>query len=182
MTSRPTPSRLATWVRRYLPSELSGTVAALVAATAVFAATESLVIAAIAATLAEGIGFYGVFGIRQAWRFGHSPRVATRRHWSAKIALTLALTIRSMAVEFGPAELLDTILIRPFFLFAVPALLGPTPLAWLLGKLAADLVFYALAIVSLEVAKPIVEPTPARPNPHVRVPSSRHLAVRGAAS
>jgi len=179
MTTRPALNRLASWVRRYLPSEIVGTIASLVAAIWAFTASDSLVVAAVAATLAEGIGFYGVFAVRQLWRFGRSPRVAARRRLSAKVSLTLVLTARSMAVEFGPAELLDTILIRPFLMFAVPALLGPTWYAWLIGKIAADLVFYAVAILSLETARPIVEPDAARRA--APVPAGRHLAVRGVA-
>ena len=50
-----------------------------------------------------------------------------------------------LLAEFGPAELLDSLLIRPAALF-LGVLLLPDPVWGLLaGKIVADLVFYAMA-------------------------------------
>jgi len=54
-----------------------------------------------------------------------------------------------LLVEFGPAELLDTFVIRPAAIGFTVWLLGPA-LGILAGKLLADVAFYALAIATHE--------------------------------
>ncbi|KQX07860.1 hypothetical protein ASC59_09110 [Leifsonia sp. Root1293] len=136
------------WVARYLVPELLGTVAALVAAWGVYEATQSLAAAAIAGTLAETVGYYSVIVVRTVR--GHAAT-------NGPVA-TSWLTIRSLGAEFGPAEVVDTVLVRPLLLWAVPAAWGASPFAWLVGKLASDVVFYAITITSFELGKRIILP------------------------
>ena len=63
-----------------------------------------------------------------------------------------------MVAEFGPAELVDSFLVRPALLWAASALWGPNLGAWLIGKLAADAVFYVVAIVSFETGRRLILP------------------------
>jgi ornithine decarboxylase len=53
-------------------------------------------------------------------------------------------------VEFGPAELTDTLLVRPAAMFLGSLATGNVLVGVLIGKVAADLVFYGLAISSYE--------------------------------
>ena len=140
--------KLREWFGRYLPAELLGTVTALVAAWTVHAVSGSLISAAVAATIGEGVGFYGCMAIREGsrnnTRHGHHGR--TRRLW-----LTGSRTVRDLLIEFGPAELVDTVLVRPLFMYLMPSLLDNFTAGILLGKLAADVVFYSLAIGAYEL-------------------------------
>ena len=58
--------------------------------------------------------------------------------------------LRAVVSEFGVAELCDTLLVRPFLMYAFAALLGGVLAGVLAGKLAADVIFYALAIPAYE--------------------------------
>lgn len=82
-------------------------------------------------TAGEVGAFYAVMGTRELSRRGGLS--------------ALPAAVRDLAVEFGPAEALDSLLLRPFLLYAGISLSGHPALGALLGKLAADVVFYSLA-------------------------------------
>lgn len=52
-----------------------------------------------------------------------------------------------------PAELLDNLLVRPLFMFVEPQLIGPYAVGVFVGKIAADLVFYSVAVIGYEARK-----------------------------
>jgi hypothetical protein len=58
--------------------------------------------------------------------------------------------MRSVAVEFGPAELIDSVAIRPAAFYVGPLLFDSTVGGWIFGKLVSDVAFYLFAIVSYE--------------------------------
>jgi ornithine decarboxylase len=129
------------WIRRYLPSEIAGTATALLAAAITYRLSGSLFLAAIAGTVGENLGFYLVAGIRNfTEQRRHSSGDRTGRHRSA-----LARTAWILAGEFGPAELVDTLVVRPLLLWLAPVLIGFPAVGWIVGKVGADLVFYAVA-------------------------------------
>lgn len=150
--------RVAQWVARYLPLEVLGTIAAVAGSWAGYEATGSIVVAAVAGTVAEGVGYYALVVVRGIRGHLASPRVGRVRPRAARAGLAVALTVRGMLAEFGPAEVLDTFVVRPALLVAAAAWLGPNPTGWLVGKLAADVVFYAVAIVSFELGRRVILP------------------------
>jgi hypothetical protein len=115
------------WLRRYAPAELCGLLGAVAGYLLALAATGHAAPAAYAAAAGENIGFYG---------FLRARRVGS---------------VRALVVEFGPAEVLDSALVRPACMALATAALGP--LGVLAGKLAADLVFYAPVIATYEFLK-----------------------------
>lgn len=124
------------WVVRYLPAEIVGTAAMVLAGIGVTIWTDNPAIVALAALLGEIIGFYAVLAVTiYAEQIQISPR------WRTAIARTGLLLI----AEFGVAEVLDTLLIRPAALM-LGVWLVPDPVWGLLaGKVAADIVFYTIA-------------------------------------
>lgn len=124
------------WIVRYLPAEIVGTAAMVLAGLAVTIWTDAPALIAIAALIGESIGFYSVLAITiYAEQSAVSP---TRRR-------AVARTFMLLLAEFGPAELLDTLLIRPAALMLGVWLL-PDPMWGLLaGKVVADVIFYAIA-------------------------------------
>ncbi|MET1017664.1 MAG: hypothetical protein ABWX76_12635 [Leifsonia flava] len=159
MTSLRTRRSAQVWLARYLVPEILGTAAALLAAWSVYEATRSLAASAVAGTLAETIGYYAVIVARTVR--GHAAT-------NGPVATTW-LSIRSLGAEFGPAEIVDTLLVRPALLWAIPATMGATPLAWLVGKLASDVVFYVITITSFELGKRVILPHP-KENHDPRIP------------
>ena len=142
--------RLREWVGRYLPAEIAGTLAALAAAWWVHAVSGSLAAAAVAGTVGESLGYYGCMATRVAVLYDacHRHHRAPRRHW-----LTGSRTIRDLLVEFGPAELVDGLLVRPSSMYLATGLLGDFTAGIVAGKLAADVVFYGLAVAAYELKK-----------------------------
>lgn len=134
--------RVREWIGRYLVAELCGLSAALLAAMAATAAApDQLVVAAYASALGEGVGFYAGYLVIRYLRedLAGPPR--------RRIAVILAAAV----VEFGPAEILDTVLIRPAAMYVGSLATGNVIVGVVIGKIAADLVFYGLAITSYEV-------------------------------
>jgi hypothetical protein len=124
------------WLRRYLPAELVCTCTALLCTLLVSTMTESTAALALAGTWGENLGFYGVMLFREL------------RSRGGVRALPAAVCF--LALEFGPAEALDSLLIRPALMFAGVTLLENPGLGILVGKVAADVSFYSLAIISYE--------------------------------
>lgn len=124
------------WIVRYLPAEVAGTAAMVFGGLLATVWTDAAPLVALSALLGEIIGFYAVLA---ATIFIEQVQVAATRRRAA--ARTLVLLV----AEFGAAELLDTLLIRPAALM-LGVWLIPDPL-WgvLAGKVAADVVFYAIA-------------------------------------
>jgi hypothetical protein len=104
---------------------------------------------AYAATIGEGIAFYAVLLVRDV----RTRARACRPPQGALHARTVALAARGLALEFGPAELLDTLAVRPGAMLLGPLLLGSVTVGVLAGKIAADVVFYAIAIVTYETGR-----------------------------
>ncbi len=59
-------------------------------------------------------------------------------------------------MEFGPAEAIDSILIRPVAFYAGPILFGNVAVGWMLGSVTADVAFFVMAIFSYERFKSLL--------------------------
>jgi hypothetical protein len=150
MTETGVRRKLREWVGRYLPAEILGTVTALATAWMVHAASDSLISAAVAGTIGESLGYYGCMVVREAFRHDTRHRHHGRRR---RLWLTGTRTARDLLIEFGPAELVDTVMVRPFFMYLMPSLLDSFTAGILVGKVAADVIFYSLAISAYELRR-----------------------------
>ncbi len=140
-------SKLKEWVRRYLPCEIAGTAAEFGAAGAAYAGTGSLAVAAVAATVGASVGYYAA-AYASALRWSY--RNQAHRRGARRLAVANLLALRSVAVEFGPAELIDSVAVRPLAFYAGPLMFGDVLAGWVFGKLVSDVAFYACAIFSFE--------------------------------
>ncbi|MFD4961044.1 hypothetical protein [Microbacterium sp. NPDC058389] len=132
----PARRKLVFWIVRYLPAELVGTAAMVIGGMLATMWTDIPALVALAALVGEIIGFYLVLAVTI---FLEQVQVAsTRRRAIGRTAMLLV-------AEFGAAELLDTLLVRPAALL-LGVWLVPDPVwGMLAGKIAADIVFYAIA-------------------------------------
>ena len=142
-----TRTRLREWVRRYLPCEIAGTVGELGGAAVAYVATGSLAAAAITATIGASAGYYAAAYL-SALRWTYLDNV--HRRWSSRVLMSNLLALRSVAVEFGPAELIDSVAVRPVAFYVGPLIFDNTVVGWLFGKLVSDIAFYLFAIFSYE--------------------------------
>jgi hypothetical protein len=146
--------RVREWFARYAPAEAAAILGALFATVVadrfgVAAAT------AYAGAVGDGVGFYAVLLVRDLRR---RPKGSRGR---------LARTLRGLVVEFGPAELLDSFVVRPLAMYLAARWLGHAAAGVVVGKVVADAVFYAVAIVGYEMRR--------------HVAGRRHVQARGTA-
>ncbi|KRE28991.1 hypothetical protein ASG82_04530 [Mycobacterium sp. Soil538] len=139
--------RIREWVRRYLPCEVAGTIGEFGAAALVYVATDSLGAAAVAASVGASGGYYAAAYLR-ALRWSH--RDQAHRPPLARLVMANLLALRSVAIEFGPAEVIDSIAVRPLAFYLGPALFGNVAAGWVFGKLVSDVAFYTCAVLSYE--------------------------------
>lgn len=146
-------SKFREWLWRYLPCEIAGTAAEFGAAALVYVNTGSLAMAAVAATIGASIGYYAAaFVSAMRWSY----RDQAHRRGVERMAIAALLALRSVAVEFGPAELIDSIFVRPLAFYIGPTLFGDVLAGWIFGKLVSDVAFYACAIFSYEKFKALL--------------------------
>lgn len=142
--------KLMEWVRRYLPCEIAGTVGELGGAAVAYLLTGSTAAAAITATIGASIGYYAAAyttAVRWAYREYHDRPLVRR------IVVANLFAFRSVTIEFGPAELIDGIAVRPLAYYLGPMIFGNLVAGWIFGKLVSDVGFYVLAILSYEQFK-----------------------------
>ncbi len=159
------------WVCRYLPCEIAGTVGELGGAAVAYLLTGSMAAAAITATIGASVGYYAaayVSAVRWAYR------EEAHRGWAMRLVVANLLSLRSIAIEFGPGEIIDTILIRPVAYYVAPMLFGNVVVGWILAKLVSDIGFYAFAVFSYErfnrllaCRRPTIEEADGAPVPTV---------------
>lgn len=157
-TRRRVRHKIFEWLRRYAPNEIAGWVGQLGAAAVVFELTGSYAAAVVAATIGASAGYYAaayVNGVR--WSY----REQTGRSWPTRALVANGLAVRSIAVEFGPAEAVDTVVIRPVALYLGPMVVGNTAVGFVLGSIVADAAFYVMAVFSYERFRNLL----ARPQP-----------------
>jgi hypothetical protein len=157
-TQRRLRDKVIEWVRRYLPNELAGWVGELGGAAATYQLTGSYAAAVVAGTIGASAGYYATAyfnGVRWAYR------AEAGRSRPMRVLLANGRTVRSIAVEFGPAEAIDSIVLRPIALYLGPFVVGNVAVGWILGSVAADIAFCAMAIFSYErFTNLLVRPAP----------------------
>ncbi|GGG04785.1 hypothetical protein GCM10007304_18570 [Rhodococcoides trifolii] len=144
-------------MRRYLPAEIAATVGEFGGAALSYAITGSFVAAAVAGTVGASVGYYWVSFHRAIVAYYRTDLVRTglRRR-----VFAVLLALRSLTLEFGPAEVIDSFGVRPLSWYVGLSVIGNTLAGWLTAKLVADVGFYACAIASYEINKTRLAPTP----------------------
>ncbi len=137
------------WLKRYLPAEIVGTVTAIGAASIARVFSGNYIFIAYAGSIGEAIGFYLTVFFQHILIVRENRKIKNERfrfYDFTKIISTIVL-------EFGPAGMIDGLLLRPFFMFLFPILLKNFTLGILIGKIAGDITFYFLVILSYEMRK-----------------------------
>ena len=146
-SNRSIGTKIREWARRYLPCEIAGTTCELGGAAIAYAATGSVAAAAVVATVGASGGYYAA-AYGAAVRTAYRAQPSSSRLRSGLVANGRAL--RSIAIEFGPAEVVDGLIIRPLAFYFGPILFGGLAAGWIFAKLVADIGFYVLTIFSYE--------------------------------
>jgi hypothetical protein len=145
--TRSAGTKFREWIRRYLPCEIAGTVGELGGAAVAYMATGSLAAAAITATIGASVGYYAAAYLN-ALRWSY--RQEAGRRWTSRVLMSNLLAVRSVVIEFGPAELVDSVAVRPVAFYAGPLLFHHIVAGWIFAKLISDVAFYVCAVFSYE--------------------------------
>lgn len=127
--------KMINWLKRYGPAEIGGIITMYIGYYAIdyFASLE--IAAAFIGAIAETSGFYGTLLVQ---RFKH------KENRKNKLAI-----LAEMVTEFGPSELIDSLVLRPICVIYFVNLCGPE-FGVLLGKLSSDVLFYIPVIATYE--------------------------------
>ena len=146
--------KVKVWICRYGPAEIIGSVMAVAGA---FVALEMInpqypwvkdVAVAYGGTIGENLGFYGTMITLEL----HSERRKLIEKGGLYGSRAVARAAWNLLLEFGPAEVLDSVVIRPLAMGSGARLLGQG-LGVLAGKIVADIAFYIISIVFYEMRK-----------------------------
>lgn len=133
--------KFKSWFKRYLPAEIACTIGAILAPTLLAFYTDNLIALALAATWGENLGFYGTMLIQE---LREKEKLNLKNFYKS---------IRNITIEFGLAESIDSFLTRPAIIFFTTSYIENLQLAVLVGKIAADIIFYIPAIIGYELRK-----------------------------
>ena len=133
------------WLKRYGPAEIIGTIGAYFGYFITYKITDNKVITAYGAAMGENLGFYSTIFISELKK---DYAIAKLDHGKYKLK-DLVRTIANLFIDFGLAEALDSLLIRPSAIGFGTHIFGRKS-GILIGKIAADIIFYIPAIISYE--------------------------------
>jgi hypothetical protein len=140
-------SNFKEWFDRYKYAEIAATSAAL--ASSQFSQIFDGLTTAYLITFAEYVAFYGVILFMVYQKLAKTNRLLDKK----KPLKEILFLIRNLLLEFGYPAILDLFFIRPFCMYWMPILTRNYVFGIILGKIAADSIFYGLAIVNYELIK-----------------------------
>lgn len=142
-------SKFIEWIKRYGPPEIVATITAVLGASTAFFITKNSIVTAYAGTICENLGFYITIIIIDV-----SKSIVHHKNNVLKYGARAFLKdVRNLILEFGPAEFLDTLVIRPALMFIFPKIIGNLAIGIFIGKITADITFYLPTIIAYELKK-----------------------------
>ncbi len=134
--------KIKEWLRRYLPAEITAIIGAMAGGLITHYIFDNPILTALGGTWGENIGYYG--------KMLHVD-IRARIKVDETITLTgLVKVLRNSVIEFGLAEYFDSFLIRPLTMYFFTQWAGNITLGLFLGKISADITFYAPTIFFYE--------------------------------
>lgn len=141
--------KIIEWVKRYLFADILSTILSLVTAWSIFETSGDRVLAAFVGSAVASITFYFTIAFSDVRKSIKQHRIDNEKY---RIKSFL-IDFRNLIIEFGPAELLDVLAVRPFFMYLIPKLTGDFLFGTFIGKMIADVIFFIPAIVMFELRK-----------------------------
>ncbi len=151
----PLKAKVVEWLKRYLPAEVLSTAVTVLAAWLMHQSGGGSVAVALVSTWSGNLTYFGYILISDIFRSVNQHKLAGEKYTIGGVLVNL----RSLVIEFGLAEALDSLLIRPLIMYYVPALINDFTTGILVAKLSADVIFYIPAIVGYELNKKYLSKT-----------------------
>ncbi len=111
--------------------------------------TDDRLLSAYAGSVMASVAFYLYIAFQDVRKSVKEHKEAEERYK----ATSFLKVLRNLIVEFGPAELIDLLVVRPFFMYLIPKLMSDFIIGTFIGKLIADVLFYLPAIIMYEIRK-----------------------------
>jgi hypothetical protein len=141
--------KLTEWIKRYGLAEVISLVMTVGAAWLAFHYTQNKITTALVGTWAGNIGYFGTILIEDIL-LAISQLRTVGKEYSPE---TFYKNVRALFVEFGIAEVFDTLFIRPTLMYYIPIWINDLSWGVVIAKFVADITFYVPAIVSYELSK-----------------------------
>ena len=119
--------KLKEWFRRYAFAELIGIILVLIFSNISMLFLGSKIVSGFIGTWSDNLGFYGTILYKDI-----KKRKNIRKRLSIK---DLLIQLRDVLIEFGPAEYLDSFIIRPAYLIFFPYIIHNYSLAIIIGTI-----------------------------------------------
>lgn len=141
--------KIIEWAKRYFVAEVFATLGAITGGILVNLIFHSSILTALGGTWGENTGYYGYIILKD---------LKERKTKDGQITFLGTLkVVRGIIIEFGPGEYLDSFIIRPTAMYIFPKILGNIALGLIVGKFAADFIFYIPTIIAYELKKKIIK-------------------------
>jgi hypothetical protein len=140
-------SNFKEWFDRYKYPEIAATSAVLLSSQ--FNRLFDGLTTAFLITFAEYIAFYSVILLISYQQLCKANRLLDKETNLKEILIL----IQNLILEFGYPSILDFFFVRPICMYWMPMIFGNYFLGIMFGKIAADSIFYGLAIVNYEWIK-----------------------------
>lgn len=134
------------WLRRYWLADVLGSLGMWLGVSTAAYMGANVITIAIVGSWCEFASYYTPLLVRE-YRLQRQSKQRAAAIWRA---------LRNLLLEFGPAELFDTSLIRPALLTAAMQLLPTMLSAIVVGVLASDFVYYTIVITSYELRRKLL--------------------------
>jgi hypothetical protein len=141
--------KIAEWLKRYGLAEVISLSLTVLCAWLAFHFTQNKITTALVGTWGGNIGYFGTILIEDILLATKQLR-AVGKQYSLE---TFYKNVRALFVEFGIAEIFDTLFIRPTLMYYIPIWIGDLSWGVVVAKFAADITFYIPAIISYELSK-----------------------------
>ncbi|WP_146199038.1 hypothetical protein [Arcicella aurantiaca] len=141
--------KIKEWIKRYGWAEVISLMLTVLSSWLAFKLTNSKITTALIGTWIGNIGYFGTILIGDILLAQKQLRSIDKPY----SLTTFYKNIRALLVEFGIAELFDSLFIRPVLMYYLPIWMDNLSVGVVLAKLLADITFYIPAIVSYELSK-----------------------------
>ena len=141
--------KLTEWLKRYGLAEVISLSLTVASSWLTFYFTQNKIITALVGTWIGNIGYFGTILIEDILLAIKQLRAVDRKY----TVETFYKNIGALFIEFGIAELFDTLFIRPTLMYYLPIWVENLSWGVVIAKFAADITFYIPAIVSYEFSK-----------------------------
>lgn len=141
--------KFAEWAKRYVPAEIVSIATTLLSAWLAHRSGGSALLIALVGTWGGNVGYYGYILVADIWQSVKAHRQRSKRYTMA----SAAIDFRSLIVEFGMGEIVDSLFIRPAIMYYVPQMIPGFAAGILVAKLIADVFFYIPTIIGYEMNK-----------------------------